>query len=85
MSRPAPLLTPWPAGPDLSGHGCAADGCAAFGSFGFGPPRASAGAPRPRWYCRAHRGQGEAWWSGIVVASGAPAVERAGPGQGSLF
>lgn len=44
--------------PDLSGHNCMV--CGRFGSFGFGPPRGTV-----RWYCHTHRGEGQAWWSGI--------------------
>ena len=65
--------------PDLSDHMCAAAGCGAFGCFGFGPPGAGL---RVRWYCGAHRAEGQAWWAGMRGGTGgAPAA----PKQGSLF
>lgn len=77
LSRPPP-----PPLPDLTGHFCRADGCRRFGSRGFGPPKATAGAPAVRWYCWKHEGEGRAWWSG---GGAGEAVADATVQQGSLF
>lgn len=48
-------------GPTGAPHGCRSPGCTAWGAFGF----------RGRWYCAAHRGEGEAalraWASDIAA------------------
>lgn len=72
-------------GPNGEAHGCGSLGCAAWGCFGF----------RGRWYCAAHRGEGEAalraWASDIaarLVADRArrkPAARPESNGQGALW
>jgi hypothetical protein len=69
-----PVLTAPSAGPDLTGHMCPL--CGAYGSHGYGP----------RWYCRAHKAEGETYFATLgTAAATALGVGRGQPKQGSLF
>ena len=67
MTPPAPTQQPR----------CQVAGCGAWAPFGFGEPDKPA-----RYWCAAHKGEGEAWFAARILAAGGQATDAGivGPG-----